>query len=158
MQKQPDGSFVLSMPGSGDALHPIIDIPADIGIFVHSLAYLPPGQKLMGCRAMISNNDYMALWSKVNNVTGRFQEISVDDCDKAIPGGFGKELGEMFAYSAEFGYYGGMKDVVLPDDVRHIPAFTAPSSLITRLKLGIKGLDSLEEYIKREDWTSILES
>ncbi|KAH8806092.1 hypothetical protein F5884DRAFT_846564 [Xylogone sp. PMI_703] len=133
-QKQTDGSFVLFLPGSGDSLHPIIDVEHDRGIFVHALTCISPGKKVLACRAMISNNDYMAMWSRINKVPARFQEIS-----RSRGGGVGRELGEMIAFSAEFGYNGGLPDVVLPE------------------KLGVNiHLPSLEEYVKREDWSSIL--
>ena len=48
---------------------------------------------------------------------GGCQELTVDDMDKMMPGGMGEELGEMFAYAAEFGYDGGDPSVITPKDV-----------------------------------------
>ena len=43
--------------------------------------------------------------------------MPVEVLDKMMPGGLGKEIGEMFAYAAEFGYDGGDPSVVHPKDV-----------------------------------------
>lgn len=66
---------------------------------------------------MISSDEYMKIWGEILGVKARFEEISVEEVNRNIPGGFGIELAEMMAYSAEFGYDGRDPSVIYPEDV-----------------------------------------
>jgi hypothetical protein len=47
----------------------------------------------------------------------------VDDFDMMIPGGAGREIGEMFAYTEDPGYYGGDPSVI---DAESVSRFRLP--------------------------------
>ena len=67
---------------------------------------------------MISWKDYIKLWCEIQGVpNGGYQEITVEDYDKAMPGGLGREVGEMYAYAGEFGYDGSDPSIIHPKDV-----------------------------------------
>lgn len=100
------------MPGSGDAKHPMVDAQKDTGAFVEALTKVSPGKTLKGYGTSISWNDWLKLWGKFHGVQASYKEVSVQDWDKLLPGGLGRELGEMMAYSAEIGYYGKEPDMV----------------------------------------------
>jgi hypothetical protein len=57
------------------------------------------------------------MWSKATGVKAKFERKTVEDHDKLFPGGYGEEIGEMFAYALEFGYWGKDPSVIFPKDV-----------------------------------------
>ena len=69
----------------------------------------------------------------------RFEEMTVDAFEEAMGPVFGLELGDMFRYFNKWGYMGGDPSVVFPWDVNVDIEYTP-----------------MEEYIKNEDWSSIL--
>jgi hypothetical protein len=105
------------MPGSGDSPHPVVDADRDTGMFVHELSKVSPGKTLLGHGSMISSNDYMKLWGNILGVEARYEEVPVSVWEKLAPGGLGIELGQMMAYSAEYGYDGRDPNVIYPRDV-----------------------------------------
>lgn len=62
----------------------------------------------------------MKLWGEILGVDARYEEVPVSQWEKDVPGGFGIELGEMMAYSAEFGYDGHDPSVIYPKDVSFV--------------------------------------
>ncbi|KAI0063072.1 NAD(P)-binding protein [Artomyces pyxidatus] len=140
--KQPDGSYEIAAPGSGDALYPLVDPERDTAVFVRALAALRPGrlQTYLGFGEMMSLNTWAALWGRIRGVRAYYKELTVAEYDERITlvPGLGRELGEMYAYSAEFGYDGGEEGV--------IP--------MTELELE-RPVTSMEEYIRNEDWSGL---
>lgn len=137
--KQPDGTFVLRLPANPDGPVAHIDARHGTGEFVKALLKVPAGQNLLGVSSTLSWNQYAALWGKINGVTCRFERLDPKVVAEAIPGGIGEELAEMYEYISEFGYDGGDPTIVLPTQLGvNIPLYTA------------------EEYIKDEDWSSLL--
>lgn len=138
-EKRPDGSMLLRIPGSGDMPVPLVD-PSDAGAFVQALWKLPPGQNLLAYGDLMTWEEYVKLWSKVTGVPAAFEKATVADQDKIGPGGFGDEIGEMFAYAQEFGYWGAEdKSVTFSKD------------------LGVdREVTRVEDYIRNEDWSELL--
>jgi hypothetical protein len=108
-----DGKYIMRQPCASDAIHPLF-VTQDTGAFVDLLVRAPPRQDLLGVSEMASYQDFMKLWTEVTGVPSEVREISVEDLDKAIPGGLGREYGESSASSAEFGWG---KHLVMPKDV-----------------------------------------
>jgi len=130
-----DGKYILRKPGKNNAVHPFV-IPEDTGAFVELLVRAPPKQDLLGVSEMSDYVTYMRIWSEVTGVPSEVKEITVEDADKASPGGLGREAAESTATSAEFGWG---KDLVMPRDLDH----------------DVK-LTSLRTYIENEDWKTFL--
>jgi hypothetical protein len=42
-----------------------------------------------------------------------YMQVTADDLDKDIPGGAGREIGEMHEYNSEFGYKAEQKDTLM---------------------------------------------
>lgn len=59
----------------------------------------------------------MKVWGEILGVNARYEEVSIEQWDKEIPGGLGIELAEMMAFSAEFGPNGGDAAAIHPKDV-----------------------------------------
>ncbi|PNP59867.1 hypothetical protein FNYG_14810 [Fusarium nygamai] len=136
--KQPDGTYILSIPGNPDAPVAQVDAGSDTGKFVKALLQLEPGKNLLGCSTQVSWNEYAALWGKIHGVTCRFVPLDRKVIEEAIPGGVGEELADMLEYIGEFGVHGGDPSVIFPKDLGvDVPVYT------------------VEEYIKGEDWSEV---
>ncbi|KAI9761189.1 MAG: hypothetical protein M1835_008219, partial [Candelina submexicana] len=116
-QKQSDGSYKMSLPCDPNTPIPLVLTRKDVGYFVRALTQIPPGKTLLGYGGeKTSWSEFMRLFGEANGVKARFEPNTVDDYDKIMPGGMGRELGEMFAYMGEFGYDGGDPEVINPKD------------------------------------------
>ena len=94
----------------------------DTGYFVRALIQSAPGKNLLGAGTMISWADFLKLWCDIQGKPyGGYDNVSVEDVDKAMPGGLGRELAEMFAYASEFGYDGSDPSIIHPKDVSSFP-------------------------------------
>jgi hypothetical protein len=83
----------MRTPCSPEVLHPFVDT-RDTGIFVDLLVRSPPGQDLLGVSEMASYADFMHIWSDVTGVQSEARQITVEEADKAVPGGGGREAVE----------------------------------------------------------------
>ncbi|KAK1509368.1 uncharacterized protein CCOS01_15462 [Colletotrichum costaricense] len=133
-----DGTMVLRMPG--ELKYPIPHVLVhETGKYVKALAQASPGTHLLAYSEFLTWPDYVSLWGRMTGVPAVFESITMDDMDKLAPGGFGLEIGEMHAYSMEFGYWGNDPSVIYPE------------------QLGLKGeLTTIANYIKGEDWSELL--
>ncbi|KAL0769490.1 hypothetical protein CaCOL14_008798 [Colletotrichum acutatum] len=111
----------------------------ETGEYVKALVQASPGMHLLAYSEFLTWPDYVSLWSKTTGVPAVFESITMDDMEKLAPGGFGLEIGEMHAYSMEFGYWGNDPSIIYPE------------------QLGLKGeLTTIANYIKGEDWSELL--
>ncbi|KAI9840666.1 MAG: hypothetical protein M1837_001390 [Sclerophora amabilis] len=138
--KAADGVYEVSNIGSGDEPFPVVNTRRDCGTFVKALVNSPPGKTLLGWGSITTWNEWTKLWSEHCGVPARYVSRSVEFFDQIMPGGLGIELGEMYAYTAEFGYDGNDPSVIHPKDV------------------GIQDgeLQSIEDFIKTTDWSVAL--
>jgi len=142
--KQADGTYEIAACGPGTSLHPFVDQNRDTAIFVHALANSPPQSEIKlyyGYSEMLSFNAWAALLSKALGAKVNYKELTIDEYDERITfhKGVGRELGEMYSYSAEYGYDGGEEGI--------IPILDLP---LRRPAI------SMEEYVKNEDWSALL--
>ncbi|KAL2061271.1 hypothetical protein VTL71DRAFT_7544 [Oculimacula yallundae] len=138
-EKRPDGSFLLAIPGNGDEPIPLI-VPSDAGKFVKALSEVSPGKNLLAFGDLLTWSEYVALWSRITGHPAAFEKSTVEALDKVAPGGFGDEIGEMYAYAQDFGYWA-------KDD----------TSVIFPKDLGVKvDATRIEDYIKNEDWSELI--
>ncbi|KAG4444382.1 hypothetical protein IFR05_000147 [Cadophora sp. M221] len=138
-EKRPDGSFLLAIPGSGDVPIPLF-VPSDAGKFVKALSRVSPGKNLIAYGDLMTWSEYVALWSKTTGLPAAFEKTTVAVHDKLAPGGYGEEIGEMYGYMQDFGYWA-------KDD----------TSVIFPKDLGIEvGATRIDDYIKNEDWSELI--
>jgi hypothetical protein len=100
----------------------MVDPNRDTAVFVRALVSLPPQSELrtfLGYGSKMSFTTWAELWGKQNGVHAYYKELTVDEYNDRISWqiGLGKELGEMYAYSAEFGYDGSQRDITSMTDV-----------------------------------------
>ncbi|KAK3485363.1 NAD(P)-binding protein [Neurospora hispaniola] len=144
-QKQADGSFHMRLPCSPNTLIPHLDVNGDIGNFVYAVHQMPPGKNYMAMGSHATWPEYLQAWAKAVGLPAEkavYVQVSVDDMiADTTDRDTGVEVAMMFAYSDDPGYGGGM-DLVTAEDMR---------------KAGIEcPMTSLEEWMKKQDWSAVL--
>ncbi|KAG6850400.1 hypothetical protein C0991_010409, partial [Blastosporella zonata] len=118
-QKQPDGTYMVSLPADPNTPLPMIHTRKDTGYLVRALIQVPPGKNLLGFGSMISWNDYMKLWGEILGFPGsHYKQVDVETVAKLAPGDkdLGYEVAGGFAFMGEFGFDGGDPTVIHPQD------------------------------------------
>lgn len=156
-ERQADGSFFMSRPTSAKFRMPFIVTERDTGAFVKALVDLPPGKDLLGVSEWMTFPEWVEVWGRVLGVKTRFQQISKEEMFERVPAPMAQEIGDSFDYIEEFGFAGGDPDVLDPHQVRLVQIFRTLGGLANFLQLDLKiPVTSMEEYIRSEDWSSIL--
>ncbi|KAA8569018.1 hypothetical protein EYC84_000691 [Monilinia fructicola] len=144
LRKQPNGSFQMSFPTTPDKAVPHLAVNDDLGSFVYAVSQLPPRKSYMACGTTCSWSEYIRLWSDITGKNATYRQCSEEEFigreeDKA----FGEELCAMFAYSSDPGYDGGDDTLWKSEDIE---------------KAGVKcPMTSLEDWMKKEDWTPVFD-
>ncbi|KAF7526020.1 hypothetical protein G7054_g10888 [Neopestalotiopsis clavispora] len=138
-QKQADGSFAVLRPHAPQVDIPFVVARRDTGAFVKALVDAPAGTHLLGASEIMTWPAWMEIWGRVHGVGASFREVPQAEFFEGVPEPFRTELWDSHAYFEKFGHTGGDPKVVTPE------------------QLGItKSLTTMEEYIKSEDWSSVL--
>jgi hypothetical protein len=116
-----DGSFEMAFPTAPNAEVPHLDVNADMGNFVYAVSKMPPGNKYMAEGTTCSWAEYMSLWSQVKSIPASYRKISLEEFIEKTPDAeFGREVGDMFAYSTDPGYDGGDRELLRAADIRKV--------------------------------------
>ncbi|KAE8145442.1 NAD(P)-binding protein [Aspergillus avenaceus] len=143
-KKTNDGSFWMTFPTAPHVTVPHLDVNADMGNFVYAVSKMPPGRSYMAEGTTCSWTEYMRLWSEVNSVPAVYRQASLEEFVLGSPDAeFGREAGDMLAYSTNPGYDGGDKSLLKASDIR---------------QAGIDcPMTSLEQFMKKENWLNVLQ-
>lgn len=138
--KQADGSFTLKYPKAFATMPaPLVNPAQDTGLFVEGLLSSPAGGLMVGYSRMMANVDFWRLWARVNGV-----ELEILDHELNFGADFPEflkwEFDDAFAYGIKFGFDGGDPEAKGPE------AFGVDLGRAT----------DLEEWIRGEDWSSLL--
>ncbi|KAF2101146.1 NAD(P)-binding protein [Rhizodiscina lignyota] len=138
----PDDSFQMSFTTDPDKPVPHLAVNADTGNFVYAVAKMPPGKQYMAEGSTCSWSEYIRIWGKVTGMKVSYKQITSDELVAVVPDkAFGREVADMFSYSSDPGYDGGV-------------------NLLTARDIRDAGIDcpmtSLEDWMKEEDWNAIL--
>jgi hypothetical protein len=83
---------------------------------------------------------YVEMRSRVTDGKASFERKTVEEHDLFAPEGLGEEIGEMYAYTLEFGYWSaGDGSVAFPGDL----GFEVEATRI-------------EDYVQGEDWSKLI--
>jgi hypothetical protein len=121
-----DGSFQMQFPTRSDVTIPHLNPRTDTGPFVRALLQLPPQSTLMAASEWCTWPQWIQKWGEVNGVKTSYKQVGVDEFDQEIPGGAGREIGEMYAFSSEYGYNADQKNTLKMWDlekVRHVMVY-----------------------------------
>ncbi|EOO00128.1 putative -like family protein [Phaeoacremonium minimum UCRPA7] len=140
-QKQPDGSFLTIRPTGPNAKFPFVVTQRDTGPYVKALVDLPAGKDVLGVSQSLTFPEWMTIWGKVLGVKAGFKQVSWEEFFGTVPEPLKSELQDAWKYFEDFGHTGGDPNVLTPE------------------QLGVKvPLTTMEEYIRSEDWSSVLNS
>ncbi|KAF1992402.1 putative hscarg dehydrogenase, partial [Aulographum hederae CBS 113979] len=110
--------YVLRKPEDLDTMIPLVETKKDTGAFVKALIEdLPIGTSLLGVSEMMSWKQFMEIWGRVLGVKARMEKISMEEWLEPLPEHLREEVGESYAFNAEFGWTGGDPGVKLPGEV-----------------------------------------
>lgn len=141
-QKQADGSFIfydVAVP-NGKPI-PYVDPANDTGYFVKALMDAPAGTTMLGYGEQMLPEEYLALWSKVNGVRARYESLTVEVGKTAgLPEFLVQEVIDAVTYVSTYEWAGGDPEVKHPGD----------------LGVNVSKLSKVEDYIKADDWSSVL--
>ncbi|KAK5652869.1 hypothetical protein OQA88_9535 [Cercophora sp. LCS_1] len=141
-KKLDDGSFQMRFPTREDKPIPHLDVNGDTGNFVYAVSQMPPGGAYMAEGSTVGFGEYIRIFGEVTGARVTYKQVSFDemvadteDTDTGI------EVAWMYQYADEPGYDGGME-------------------LLTAKDLRAKGIEcpmtSLEEWIRKQDWSPVL--
>ncbi|KAH8198078.1 hypothetical protein TruAng_007750 [Truncatella angustata] len=140
-QRQADGSFLVIRPFAPGLELPFVVPHRDTGAFVKALVDLPAGKDLLGVSQTMAWPEWVELWGRILGVEAGFKQVSREEFFAGTPKPVRDELWDSYEYCADFGYTGGDPEVLTPDQLDvEVP------------------LTSMEEYIRSEDWSSLLSS
>ncbi|KAF9261084.1 NAD(P)-binding protein [Marasmius fiardii PR-910] len=143
--KTSDGVFEMRFPTDPDVPVPHLDVNRDTGNFVYAVSRMPPGKSYMAEGTTCSWSEYMKIWSAVTKKPVRYQQVSLEQMIEESPDKeCGREVGDMFLYSSSPGYSGGDRKLLTAGEIR---------------KFGIDcPMTGLAEWIREEDWSSVVDS
>lgn len=133
----------MSFTTSLDVMVPHFAVNTDMSNFVYVVSKTPPGIAYMAAGTECSWSEYTRMWSTVTGIPAAYKQITVEQFialvgDEAL----GQETADMFSYSSEPEYDGGDKTLLKANDIK---------------AAGIEcPMTTLEEFIKNEDWSSII--
>ncbi|KIW74229.1 hypothetical protein Z517_12169 [Fonsecaea pedrosoi CBS 271.37] len=146
-QKDADGVYTFSYTGPTDGKLPLIAADEDTGPFTKALISLPEaGKNLIAYREWMSMDEFVALLSRTLGVKMRTKILTMDEVAAgtgiwgSLPEDLLLELSDNTNYFVEFGYEG-----------RDDPSVVHPHALGVEVKLP-----SVEDWIKKQDWSAIL--
>lgn len=138
-QKQADGTFIMNMPKAWETKPaPLVDPSHDTGLFVEALVNAPARSKMLGFCKQFAYGDFWRLWARVHNMKLEIHDRELDFAD--MPDWLQIEFKEAFEYSIKYDFTGGDSEVKDPEE----------------LGVDVSRLTDLEEWIRKEDFSSIL--
>lgn len=153
--------FVVSRPTSAAFRMPFVVARRDTGEFVRALVErLPPGRDLLGVSEWMTFPEWAEAWGRVIGVKVAYRQVSMDEMFKGVPPVVAQEIGDSFDYLEEFGFAGGDPDVLDPEQVSpalFVSVLGDLADICFQLDFNIPRT-SMEEYIRSEDWSSVLKA
>ena len=110
----------MQFPTTADMLVPHLDPRKDTGPWTRALLQLPPNSTLMAASEWLTWPDWIMTWGKVTGVKTSYRQTTVEDLDEHIPGGAGKEIGEMYQFSSDFAYNAFQADTLKTWDLEQV--------------------------------------
>ncbi|KAF4468837.1 hypothetical protein FALBO_4248, partial [Fusarium albosuccineum] len=137
-----NGDGVVQFVGAAD---PDVKLPytvadEDSGPIVKALLQDPAGRNLIGYREWLTTQEVASIFTKVTGLKAEAIARPKEHLELFIPEDLRIEIQENLAYFNEFGYEGRNDPTVL-----HPRDLNSPPSLAT-----------VEDWIKKQDWTKIL--
>jgi phage/plasmid-associated DNA primase len=110
----------MQFPIHPDTPTPHIHPRKDTGPFARAMLKLPPTSTLMAASEWRTWSSYIAQFGEVTGVKTSFLQNTVQDMDEHLPGGMGREIGEMYEMWSDWGYEAGTKEVMNTEDLEKV--------------------------------------
>lgn len=94
----------MQFPTSPEMLIAHLDPRKDTGPWTQALLQLPAESTVMAASEWLTWPDWIKIWGEVTGVKTSYKQTTVEDLEEHIPGGIGKEIGEMYQLSSDFAY------------------------------------------------------
>ena len=104
--------------------------------------------------------DWIKTWGELTGVKTSYKQTTVEDLAEHIPGGVGKEIGEMYQFSSDFGYNALQANTLKTWDLEKVGGdYEYPRIILNRtdsiVQMGIHvPTTTLCDYIESEDWVA----
>ena len=155
-QKQSDGSYIMTRTSPPSFKMPFVVAEQDTGPFVKVLVDMPAGKDAVAVSEYMTFPEWAEIWGRVHGVKIQYKQVSNEELFEGIPDDFMREIRDGFDYINDFGFTGGDPDVLEPSQVSTTSAHILYHLLIaSQLEYKVP-VTTMEEYIKNEDWSSIL--
>lgn len=132
------GEVVFGVIGSNEGpetLWPYVVTGEDVGPVVRALIdQVPAGKHVLVTRGMMPLSELAKIFERI---TGFKTRVEGGKSLEGFPDDLKVVFADTFAFPKDIGYSGGDESVIMPNDV------------------GVK-LDSVEDWIKKQDWTKVL--
>lgn len=135
----PDGSIQMQFPTNPDILIPHLNPRKDTGPHVLALLQLPPASTLMAASEWLTWPDWIKLFGDITDTKTSYKQTSVQDMDEYLPGGAGKEIGEMYQFSSKLGYNAKQERTLMKWDLEKV--CSAMACIIFGIEVANKRVD-----------------
>jgi hypothetical protein len=116
----PGGAIQMQFPTNPDSVIPHLDSRKDTGPYVEALLKLPPNSTVLAASEWCTWPKWIELWGNITGVETSYKQVDVENFDKHLPGGVGKEIGEMFEFSSKHGYNAEQADTLKRWDLEEV--------------------------------------
>ncbi|ETI20300.1 hypothetical protein G647_08334 [Cladophialophora carrionii CBS 160.54] len=138
-RKDENGVYVLPHNFPMAVKLPLIATEEDTGPFTRALVEVAPGKNLIAYRAWMTLDEYLDIIRRVTGVKAVSKQVPLDASSGSIPEELVAELTDNANYFEEFGYEG-----------RDDPTLVHPKDLGVDVQLP-----SVEDWVKKQDWSSV---
>ena len=140
-KKESDGTFTMNIPKDMDHYigAPLVDPSHDTGFFVEALVREPAGANMIGCAKSMTFGDLWRTWAKIQGVELKIQDREID---------FGK-MPEFLAWEFKDGFNAWRKLGFAGGDPE--------AKGCEELGVDMNKLTDIEEWVRKEDFSSLLE-
>jgi hypothetical protein len=116
----PGGKIQMQFPTDPETMIPHLDPRKDTGPHVEALLNLPPNSTVLAASEWCTWPEWIKLWGNITGVETSYKQVDVANLDEHMPGGAGKEIGEMFQFSSEYGYNADQADTLKRWDLEKV--------------------------------------
>ncbi|KAH8821969.1 hypothetical protein F5884DRAFT_658953 [Xylogone sp. PMI_703] len=141
-EKNSEGVTQFIMNLDGDLHLPIVAPEEDTGPFTKALVEEKPGKNLIAYRQWMTMKEFVKLFTEAVGRPAEYVQLPIGQFAVPIPEELKDELNDNWGYWNEFGYEG-----------RDDPTVIHPRDLETKVKL-----DTVGNWLKKQDWSKILDA
>lgn len=92
----------------------------DMGNFVYAVSQMPPGKAYMAEGTTCTWPEFVQTWGRITGASVSYRQVTPGDMIAATPDrDAGIEVADMFSYSSDPGYDGGM-ELLRAEDLRQV--------------------------------------